>query len=376
MGHTRHLILVGMVLLAGCATQQPYLATHANSSQLARIHNLHVVSVITQDKLQGQYNTTYMNPVVTGTPIVPALAGGLIASVLISAEANHEAHEFAERHIAPLLATLAGYDGRAAVRESLHQGLGNLPVHITEWKTVDSKTKDSDLLPANVSDGSAWMILRTRYSMTPDFSGVQVITSVKLYEGGQSSAWRSRPVYKNLLTYQSPLLQMPPKDDAVRAQMTDAENAAYAKLDVDAQIKMANDGSPYDPDNAARRHKIHDEQWQHQAKLKQIASPYWAPDERADHFVAQWQKDNAQALEADVTEGGVQTARMLALDLDQQQPDLSGKSKRAWVTVYHDAQRTIQDAPDGEVYSVANGDVTHEAVNVHQTVRIHVSPTG
>lgn len=368
------LLACGVLLLAGCATQQPYLATHTNSSELAQIHELHVVSVIDQDKLKAQYNTTYVNPVVSGAPVVAGLVGGLIAGALISAEQNHEAHEFAEKHIAPLLTTLAGYDGRTAMRASLHESLATLPVHLADWRTVDTKSKNADLLPAGAAAGSAWLILNSEYAMTPDFSGLQVVTHATLYVNGPDGGWRHSPAYENELTYQSALLQMPAKTDAIRTQMTDVENARYAKLDVDAQIDKANAGSPYDPANAKLREKIHDEQWQHQAKLKQIASPSWSPDERADKFVAEWQQDGAQALKQFVSEGGTQTARMLAVDLEQAQPDLAAKTKRDWVTVYHDAQRSIQDAPDGKVYSVANGDVTHGASFLNQSVPVYMAP--
>lgn len=365
-------IACGMLLLSGCATQT-YTARHASSSELTQIRGTHVISVIDQKQLDAQYNTTYVNPIVTGAPIVPALAGGLIAGALISAEANHEAHVFAETHIAPLLTTLSGYDGRAAIQQSLQQNLGVLPVHLSGWSSVDSKAKDSDLLPADAPMGSAWLILRTHYAMTPDFSGLQVTTKASLFVHGQNADWRNDPVYKNDFTYQSALLRMPEKSESVRKQMADKEDARYAKLDIDQQVAKANAADPYDPANAKLREKIHDEQWQHEAKLKQIASPFWNPDERASHFVKEWQANDAASLKQDMTEGGTQTARMVALDLGQQQPQ-ANDSKRDWITVYRDAQRTIQDAPDGAVYSVANGDVTHQAVFVNQNVNVHVAP--
>lgn len=372
--HRTLMIACALMLLAGCATTQPYFATHANSNELSQIHDLHVVSLVEQDKLKAQYNTTYMGVNVVGAPLAVGLAGGLIASALITAEQNHEAHAFAEKHIAPLLTTLNGYDGRTTLRDSLHQGLATLPVHVATWQTVDTKAKDADLLPADAKPGSAWMILRSEYAMTPDFSGLQVVTHASLYVDAATAGWRDEPVYKNVLTYQSALPVAPAKTDAVRKQMTDEENARYAKLGMQALIDKANAGSPYDQENAALRQKIHDAQWQHEATLKQIAMPNWSADERARLFVQQWQKDNGDAIKGFVAEGGLQTARMLAVDLNQQQPDLSGKTKRDWVTVYTDAQRTIQDAPDGAVYSVANGDVTHGAAFVPQSMRVQALP--
>jgi hypothetical protein len=374
MEHFKLAILACATLaLAGCAAQQPYLATHAKTGELAQIRELHVVSMVAQDKLDAQHNSTYVNPVVTGAPLAAGLIGGLIAGALISAEENHEANEFAEKHLAPLLTTLAGYDGRAAMRDALHKGLATLPVHLAGWRSVDAESKDTDLLPDNATAGSAWLILRSDYAMTPDFSGVQVVTHASLYVDGPNGNWRHAPVYVNDLTYQSSLLTMPDKSDAVRKQMTDEEDARYAKLDVAQQIAKSNAGSPYDTANAQLRQRIHDEQWQHEAALKQIASPYWSPDERASHFVAEWQQDGAATLKQSVSEGGTQTARMLAIDLEQPQPDLAKDVKREWVTVYHDAQRSIQDAPDGRVFSVANGDVTHGAAFLNQTTRVHVT---
>ena len=375
MGYPKHAILaVAMIALAGCAAQQPYLATHTSGSELAQIHELHVISVIDQDKLDGQYNTTSVNPIVTGGPIAAGLVGGLIAGAIITAQANHEAHKFEETHIAPLLTTLGAYDGRATLREALQQGLSVLPVHLAEWRTTDAKAKDTELLPEDAPAGSAWLILRSDYAMTPDFAGLQVVTHSSLYVDGANGGWRNKPVYANQLIYQSPLLSMPSKTDAVRKQMTDTEDARYAKLNVEQQIARANAGNPYDPANAKLRGQIHDEQWQHEASLKQIQSASWSPDERARRFVTEWQHNDAASLKQFIAEGGTQTARMLAIDLAQAQPNLDSKAKRDWVTVYHDAQRSIQDAPDGTVYSVANGDVTHGAAFVSQQPRVYIAP--
>jgi hypothetical protein len=356
----------GLLLLAGCATQT-YTARHASGNQLAEIHDLHVVSVIDQDKLEAQHNNLYVNAVPIGAVAPAAIIGGALGSALVAAEADHEAKVFAEKHIAPLLATLGHYDGRDALRGNLHRQLAALPVPVTDWRAVDAHTRDRDLLPASAPPGSAWLILHTHYSMTPDFSGLQVTTEAGLYLNGQNTGWTNTPVYKNHFTYQSALLHMPEKTADVQKQMEAQENARYAKLGVDQQIAKANAADPYDPANAKLREKIRDEQWQHEAKLKQIASPMWNPDERATRFVEQWQSHDAASLKGFIAEGGSQTARMLALDLNQQQPQLAGNGKHDWDTVYRDDQRTIQDAPDGSVYSVANGDVTHGAGTAETT---------
>lgn len=356
----------GLLLLSGCATQA-YTARHTSTSQLASIHELHVISVIKQDKLDAQRNSMYLNAVPVGAVTGAAIAGGLIAGALISAEANHEANVFADKYVAPLRASLAGYDGRAAIRQALEQGVEAMPVRMTEWKAIETGAPDTDLLPAKAAAGSAWLILRSRYAMTPDFSGLQVTTQASLYVADPSAGWRNKPAYSNTLTYQSSLLQMPAKTDAERQHMADAENARYAKLDIGKQIAEINGADAYNPEVARRRREIQDAQWQHQAKLKQIASPAWSVDERAEWFVEQWQKDGAASLKQAMTEGGQQTARMIALDIAQRDPANAQSGNTEWRTVYRDAQRSIQDAPDGEVYSVANGDITHGAAHVNQT---------
>jgi hypothetical protein len=375
MRHLRTAALAcGLLLLSGCATQT-YRAQHASDDQLAQIHELHVVSVVAQDQLDAEHNTMYLNAVPMGAVTGAAIAGGLIAGALISAEANHEANVFAEKYIAPLRTTLAGFDGRAAVRDAMQQGMETLPARVVEWKTIDAETNDSDLLPPGSSAGAAWLILHTGYAMTPDFSGLQVITNASLYVYDSATDWRKKPVYRNDYTYQSELLQTPAKTDDIRKRIADQENARYAKLDVDGQVRQVNAAdNPYDVAVAHQRQEIHAEKWQHQAHLKQIASATWSTDERADWFVNQWQADGAAALKAAISEGGQQTVRMLALDIMQSQPRDAAKAE--WRTVYRDAQRSIQDAPDGEVYSVANGDVTHGAFHVNQTMYFNVVPTG
>lgn len=359
-------LAASLLILQGCATQT-YRAHHATSAELSGIHDLHVVSVIEQDKLDAQHNSLYVNTVPVGAVTGAAIAGGLIAGALISAEANHEAKVFADKHVAPLRAALGNFDARAAIRGPLEQGVTTLPVHMAQWQVRDSESKDEDLLPADSSPGTGWMVLRTRYEMTPDFSGLQVTTVARLYVADAATAWRNTPVYSNDFTYQSALLHMPAKTDEARKQMADQENARYAALDLGKEIEKVNSENPYDPGVASERKKIQDEQWQHQARMRQIAAADWNPEERATWYVRQWQADDATTLKADMTEGGEQTAHMLTLDLVQAQP--AAETRTEWTTVYQDDQRSIQDAPDGQVYSVANGDITHGAVHTEQTVR-------
>lgn len=357
----------GLLLLQGCATQS-YLAKHAAPDQLSKIHDLHVVSVMTQDKLDAQRNTLTVGVSPIGVVSGAALAGGLIAGALITAEANHEANVFAEQHVNPLRSSLGDFDARAAIRGTLEQGLTAVPIHISQWQAQDSESKDDALLPADSPQGTGWMVLRTSYDMTPDFSGVQVITAARLYVAGPTPNWRSTPIYSNDFTYQSGLLKMPPKTEDVRKRMTDEENARYAKLDISAQIAQVNAANPYDPAVAKQRKDIQDQQWQHKSRLNQIAAMDWNVDERANWFVKQWQENDAAALKTAITDGGEQTARMLAVDLSQ--APVPENAKLDWSTVYNDDQRSIQDAPDGRVYSVANGDVTHGATHVNQEIRI------
>lgn len=364
----RIIVLAGsLLILQGCATQT-YRAHHTTSAELSRIHELHVISVIEQDKLDAQRNTLSVGVSPIGAVSGAALAGGLIAGALITAEANHEANVFAEKHLAPLRDTLGNFDARSAIRGPLEQGVALLPTPKSQWQVLDSGSKAQDLLPAHSPEGTGWMVLRTRYEMTPDFSGLQVSTVAKLFVAGKASGWQGNPVYSNDFTYQSALLRMPPKTDEIRKQMTDQENARYAALDLGRKIAKVNASNPYDPGVATERKEIHDQQWQHESRLKQIAAANWNPEERAAWFVKQWQADNAAALEAGMAEGGQQTARMLVLDLAQAQPPAAAKPD--WNTVYQDEQRSIQDAPDGRVYSVANGDVTHGATHVNQEIRI------
>lgn len=366
--------LAGSLLaLQGCATQT-YLARHTTTTELSQIRELHVVSVIEQDKLDAQHNTLAVGVSPIGAVSGAAIAGGLIAGALITAEANHEARVFAEKHLAPLREVLGNFDARAAIRGPLEQGVTTLPIHMSQWQVRDSEVKDPDLLPADSPQGTGWMVLRTRYEMTPDFSGLQMITDARLYVAGAGSNWRSNPVYSNDFTYQSALLHMPPKTDEIRKQKTEQENARYAALGIDQEISKVNSENPYDPAVAEERKKIRDEQWQHQSRIKQIAAADWNPEERANWFVEQWQTGSATDLKADMAEGGQQTARMLILDLTQAQPLASAKPE--WDTIYQDDQRSIQDAPDGRVYSVANGDVTHGATHVSQEIRIAAPAMG
>ena len=179
------------VSVGGCAQQSQMVRPTA--AQLQALGPLPVVEWIGQDSLAAQDTFTAANFNVipgAGVPILPVVAGGALGSLIINSEMKAEARHFAEQHVQPLRIALEGFGARSTLSGSLQQAL------LLQPRTFGGFASGA----STPVPGAPHLVVRTSYSMTPDFSALQVVAEVAIEGVGGT---QDKPIYHNLLVYQS-----------------------------------------------------------------------------------------------------------------------------------------------------------------------------
>jgi hypothetical protein len=301
----RHAAAAAAVVgLCGCAQQAQMVRPSA--AQLQALEPLSVVEVIGQDSLAAQDTFSAVNVNVLPNPSVPILAGalgGALGMAIINAEMQAEARRFAEKHLQPLRAALQGFDARATLADSLRQALAQQPSQFGSYAVAG-------VAPA---DGGPHIVVDTSYAMTPDFSALQVIAAVSIRASDNAG---DKPVYRNVLVYQSPRQDVQEKTAADSKRMLEQENTRYAALHVDEDIGRANAAlARRDPELSRLHQKIADEQFQHRQRRSQAAASSWDADTRAQRRAEAWATRRGEALKVAMRASGGEIAHMLQLDL-------------------------------------------------------------
>lgn len=348
--------------LAGCAQQAQVI--RPSEAQLHELEPLSVVDVIDQDNLAAQDTFTAANVNVmpgAGVPIMAAAAGGALGMAIVNAEIKSEAKRFAEEHVQPLRSALQGFDARSALSDSLQQALILQPARFDDFRAAST-------VPASVPRR---LLVKTTYSMTPDFSALQVISLVSIEGAGTDSG---KPIYRNTLVYQSKRQVAPRKTAEDSKRMTAQENQRYLDLHVDDDIAKANaDLSRRDPEAAHLRTKIKQEQVEHRKRMAQAASPVWGADTRARYLAGVWATDQGAALKAAMQASGAEIAHMLQLDLAAQ--GAAGQVEKPR-TVFSGDAREIEYVDGGRMLSVAKGDGDTSLKKPSPMVTVPISAEG
>lgn len=354
-------VATAMVMgLAGCA--QRAQVVRPSATQLRELEPLSVVDVIDQDKLAAQDTFTAASINVlpaAGVPIFAAAAGGALGMAIVNAEIRAEARRFAEGHVQPLRAVLQGFDARSALSDSLRQAM------------IVQPARFGDFTAASAAPASAprRLLVNTTYSMTPDFSALQVISLVSI-EGTDAG----KPIYRNMLVYQSPRQVAPLKTAEDGKRLTARENQRYLALHVADDIARANaNHDRRDPEAARLRSKINQEQVEHRRRLAQAALPVWDADTRAQYLADAWAADKGEALKAAMRASGAEIAHMLQLDLATQ--GTAGQIEKPR-TVFISDTREIEYVAGGRMVSVAKGDGDASLKKPSPTVTVPISAAG
>ncbi|KZC37231.1 hypothetical protein RHOFW510R12_26715 [Rhodanobacter sp. FW510-R12] len=348
--------------VGGCAQQAQVI--RPSSAQLQALEPLPVVDVIDQDSLAAQDTFTAANINVVpepGVPILAAAAGGALGMVIVNAAVKAEAERFAEAHVQPLRTALQGFDARSVLSDSLQQALVLQPTHFGNYTMTSIRP----------TSAARRLLVQTAYSMTPDFSALQVIVTVSIQDAG---ATPDQPVYRNVLVYQSERQVAPQKTAEDSQRMVTQENQRYSALHVDDDIAKANaEPNRRDSEAARLRTKINQEQVEHRQRLAQAALPVWDADTRAQHLANAWAANQGDALKTAMRASGAEIAHMLQLDLAGQiATDRIEQSRK----VFSEGTREIDYVSGGRMVSMATGDADASLKKPSPMVMVPVNAAG
>lgn len=348
--------------LGGCAQQAQVI--RPSSAQLQALEPLPVVEVIEQDSLAAQDTFTAANIDVVpgpGVPIVAAAAGGALGMAIVNAAVKAEARRFAEAHVQPLRVALQGFDARSALSDSLQQALAPQPAHFGNYTMTSTRPTST---PRR-------LLVQTAYSMTPDFSALQVIATVSIQDAVATS---DKPIYRNVLVYQSKRQVAPRKTAEDSKRLVAQENQRYSALHVDDDIAKANaEPNRRDSEAARLRTKINQEQVEHRQRLAQAALPVWDADTRAQYLADAWAANQGDALKVAMRASGAEIAHMLQLDLAAQvATDQIEQSRK----VFSSDTREIDYVNGGRMVSLATGDGDASLKKPSPMARVPVNAAG
>ena len=187
--NARHLCLLALLPLAGCIAMPQYVPL--DPGVRTGLRDIRAVSVIYQDEILLS---------ATSPGVAAAAGGGLLAALAESQIAKGRQSEI-QAIIEPFYASVDDVDFRkafwAAVVPELRRQYAGKALDLKTTAAVINMAERSKLVSA-LPVGKAFLYLATRYSFTPDFSRLDVVTSIDLWRGGQPD-----PAYSNVFNYQS-----------------------------------------------------------------------------------------------------------------------------------------------------------------------------
>jgi hypothetical protein len=189
MTKMKALYLLALLPLAGCIAVPQYVPLEPRNE--SAIKDMRLLSVIHQDEI-------YLSAASPG--VVAAAGGGLIAAVIESQIAKSRQDEI-QSIVKPFYASIDDVDFRKAYWPPVLAEFQKLHgAKIAETKTTAAVLPftERSKLPASLAAGKGLLYLQTRYSFTPDFAALEIVTSADLWVGGQQDL-----AYSQVFTYQS-----------------------------------------------------------------------------------------------------------------------------------------------------------------------------
>jgi hypothetical protein len=189
MTKMKALLLLALLPLAGCIALPQYVPLEPRNE--SAIRDMRLLSVIHQDEI-------YLSAASPG--VVAAAGGGLLAAVIESQIAKSRQDEI-QSIVKPFYASIDDVDFRKTFWPPVLAEFQKLHgAKITETKTTAAVLPfaERSKMQTSLAAGKGLLYLQTRYSFTPDFAALEVVTSADLWVGGQQDL-----AYSQVFTYQS-----------------------------------------------------------------------------------------------------------------------------------------------------------------------------
>ncbi len=341
-------------LLAGCASQQPFV--HPLSMADARsLRQPAIYLAIPQKTLEAQYSwgSPQPGPVVYAPPATPPnmptpsvgdmLVGGLVAGLVVYGIQEHEKHSIIDetrKYLVPVQRSLKGFDPRDSIQQDLMASFRQQP-----WATTSvlhSVTK----LPRNDAGNGDTAQIYVDYALSPSFSELVMRVEVAIRRQTQTKNGNSHTlVYRNRLIYLSSPAPLPPKTLKDKQRIYARVMAHWDGKAMDAEVaKLNREGA--NVSNSAERQRVQEEVHAHNVAVRAAWSNLWSYDEAMRFRMDYWAANHAKAVKQAVSLGIRTIATLLAENLRTGSPGQTAAAPAAGKPALANDLTTL---PDSEI---------------------------
>lgn len=285
-----------------------------------------------------------------GSAAVAGLAGGLIASALINAEAKASAHHQVRDADTEFERAQCKLSNTDALLGAIEHSVGGTP-----WGAGRSVQRHvlapdhsvDDLVP---QDAPRYELVAT-YSMTPDYSALVTSVTLAAYSAqlpGAPTRWQKKPVWSDDLVVVSDVVPLANKTPADVQAAISRETARYADSGVYKLIQAANAG-----DRSARR-TASALLRTHKARMREAKGLEWTPREAAAARARVWTADDCSLVRSALAQGATDIETLLGRLFAGSLP-ARVETGETVVPLRDDTDRVVQVRPGGQYVARAVG---------------------
>ena len=242
-----------------------------------------------------------------GTAAAAGIAGGLIASALINAEAKASAERQVRDADTEFERAQCKLSNTDAVLGAIERSVGGTPwgaeVGVQRHVLAPDQSVD-DLVP---QDAPRYEMVAT-YSMTPDYSALVTSVTLAAYSAqlpGAPGRWQKKPAWSDDLVVVSDVVPLADKTAADIEAAISRETTRYADTGVYKLIQAANAG-----DRTARR-TASSLLRTHKARMREAKGQEWTPREAAAARARAWTVDDCSLVRSALAQGATDIETLL-----------------------------------------------------------------
>ncbi|GGK10676.1 hypothetical protein [Luteimonas terricola] len=319
-----------------------------------------VHAVAAHDRLKSQITYGYINVGATaanatnnlyastpglsyGSAAAAGLAGGLIASVLINAEAKASAKNQVRDANTEFDRAQCKLSNTDALLGAIERSVGGTP-----WGAGRSVQRHvlapdhsvDDLVP---QDEPRYELVAT-YSMTPDYSALVTSVALAAYSAqlpGAPTRWQKKPAWSDDLVVVSDIVPLARKTPADVEAAISRETTRFADTGAYKLIQAANAG-----DRTARR-AASGLLRTHQARMREAKRLEWTPREAAAARARAWTADDCSLVRSALTQGATDIETLLSRLFAGSLP-ARVETDVTEAPLRDDTDRVVQALPDGQ----------------------------
>ena len=296
------------------------------------------------DTITNATNSLYMNTpgLSYGSAAAAGLAGGLIATALINAEAKASAQHQVRDANTEFERAQCKLSNTDALLGAIERSVAGTPWGAGRDIQRHVLAPDQSVDDLVTQDEPRYELVAT-YSMTPDYSALVTSVTLGAYSPqlpGAPSRWQKKPAWSDDLVVVSDIVPLADKTPADIEAAVARETARYADSGVYKLIQAANAG-----DRTARRDASAMLRT-HKSRMREAKGERWTPREAAAARARIWAADDCSLVRAALTQGATDIETLLGRLFAGSLPAQSEAVQPA-VPLREDSDRVIQPLPEG-----------------------------